>query len=95
MTRTGLTSLLCAAAGAAAAAPTPAPTFARYVIVGAGPAGLQAAHYLDSAGRDYVVLDREAVAGSFFSTYPRWGELISVSKRHTGFTQLDVATRYD
>jgi hypothetical protein len=30
----------------------------RYVVVGAGPGGLQLAHYLESAGRDYLVLDK-------------------------------------
>lgn len=30
----------------------------RYVIIGAGPGGIQLAHYLDSAGRDYLVLDK-------------------------------------
>lgn len=29
----------------------------RYIVLGAGPAGLQMAHYLQSAGRDYVVID--------------------------------------
>ena len=36
----------------------------RYVIIGAGPGGLQVAHYLDSAGRDYVVLEKSAGPGS-------------------------------
>jgi hypothetical protein len=53
--------LAAAGAGsAAAAAPPPRVTvsYKRYVVLGAGPAGLQMAHYLQSAGRDYVVLDK-------------------------------------
>jgi hypothetical protein len=30
----------------------------RYLIVGAGPGGLQLGHYLDTAERDYVILDK-------------------------------------
>lgn len=48
----------------------------KYVIVGAGPGGLQLAHYLQSAGRDYLVLEQHAVAASFFTRYPRWRQLI-------------------
>lgn len=36
----------------------------RYVIIGGGPGGLQLAHYLDSAGRDYVVYEKHSGAGS-------------------------------
>jgi ribulose 1,5-bisphosphate synthetase/thiazole synthase len=31
--------------------------YVKYIIVGAGPGGLQMAHYLHSAGRDYAVLE--------------------------------------
>lgn len=34
-----------------------------YIIVGAGPAGLQLGHYLERAGRDYVILERGNVSG--------------------------------
>lgn len=30
----------------------------RYLVVGAGPGGLQMGHYLDTAGRDYLILDK-------------------------------------
>jgi ribulose 1,5-bisphosphate synthetase/thiazole synthase len=36
----------------------------RYAILGAGPGGLQLAHYLDSAGRDYVVFENNQGPGS-------------------------------
>jgi NADPH-dependent glutamate synthase beta subunit-like oxidoreductase len=32
--------------------------FHKYIIIGAGPGGLQLAHYLDSAGRDYLIIDK-------------------------------------
>ena len=34
-----------------------------YVIVGAGPAGLQMGYFLQQAGRDYVILERSNVSG--------------------------------
>lgn len=42
----------------------PRETHVRYVIIGAGPGGLQLGHYLDSAGRDYVVFERHGGPGS-------------------------------
>jgi hypothetical protein len=84
-----------AAAAATPAAPAATPRYARYVVVGAGPAGLQAAHYLDSAGRDYVVLDRAPAPASFFARFPRWRQLISINKPNTGAAQLDAVYRQD
>ena len=34
-----------------------------YVVVGAGPAGLQLGHFLQEAGRDYVILEKANVSG--------------------------------
>jgi len=34
-----------------------------YIVVGAGPAGLQLAYFLERAGRDYVILERGSRAG--------------------------------
>ena len=56
----------------------------KYCIVGAGPGGLQLAYFLQQAGRDYIVIERNASAGSFFETYPRHRTLISINKRFTG-----------
>ena len=67
----------------------------RYVVVGAGPAGLQMAHYLDSAQRDYLVLESAASPGHFFETFPRWRELISINRLYTGREELDFALRHD
>jgi hypothetical protein len=67
----------------------------RYIVVGAGPGGLQIAHYLASAGRDYVVLEAGGSPGSFFRTFPRWRQLISINKRATGRQELDFNLRHD
>jgi len=66
-----------------------------YIIVGAGPAGLQLAHHLQRAGRDYVVLEQNSVAGSFFLTYPRHEKLISINKRNTGQKNKEYNLRHD
>ena len=67
----------------------------RYIIIGAGPGGLQLAHYLDSAGRDYTVLEKNGIAGSFFTSLPRFRKLISINKRHSGREELDHVMRHD
>ena len=56
-------AVFCALSAALAAA-VPTEQHVRYVIIGAGPGGLQIAHYLDSAGRDYVVLEKNSGPGS-------------------------------
>ena len=42
-----------------------------YIIVGAGPAGLQMGYFLEQAGRRYIILEAQARAGSFFTRQPR------------------------
>ena len=65
------------------------------IIVGAGPAGLQLAYFFEKAGLDYVILERNQVAGSFFDRYPLTGQLISINKRHTGSDDPDFNLRHD
>ena len=55
-----------------------------YCIVGAGFAGVQLAHFMEDAGRSYVLLERGEAPGSFFRKFPRHRNLISINKRHTG-----------
>lgn len=55
-----------------------------HIIIGAGPAGLQMAYYLQYAGKDYVILERADHVTSFFSVFPRKRRLISVNKKHCG-----------
>ena len=72
------------------------PIHVRYLVLGAGPGGLQIGHYLESAGRDYLILEASQRAGSFFSTYPRWRQLISINKREVGRNDsLAFAERHD
>ncbi len=42
-----------------------------YLVIGAGPAGLQMGHFLHEAGRDYLVLEAGAGPGTFFREFPR------------------------
>ncbi|XP_048196398.1 FAD-dependent oxidoreductase domain-containing protein 2 [Perognathus longimembris pacificus] len=66
-----------------------------YCVVGAGPAGLQMAAFLQRAGRDYAVFERAAAPGSFFTRYPRHRKLISINKRYTGKANAEFNLRHD
>jgi thioredoxin reductase len=66
-----------------------------YLIVGAGPAGLQMAYFLGTAGRDYLVLEAADSAGSFFRQYPRHRRLLSINKRFNLFPEPDFNLRHD
>jgi thioredoxin reductase len=65
-----------------------------YVVLGAGPAGLQMGYHLSRQGRDYTILERGEV-GQFFRVYPRHRKLISINKVHTGTAPYDVSMRWD
>src|SRR5579872_4588707 len=67
----------------------------RYVIVGAGPAGLQLSYYLQREGADYVTLEREVAPGQFFRYFPRHRRLISLNKVHTTSTDPEIRLRWD
>ena len=41
-----------------------------YLIIGAGPAGLQLGYLLDRANRDYIILDANETVGSFYRQFP-------------------------
>ncbi|MQY11107.1 Ferredoxin--NADP reductase [Streptomyces sp. RB5] len=66
-----------------------------YLIIGAGPAGLQLAALFEGEGRDYVVLERGEGPGTFFRTFPRHRQLISVNKVHTGYENPELRMRMD
>ncbi|NKE55587.1 NADPH-dependent L-lysine N(6)-monooxygenase [Lentzea sp. PSKA42] len=42
-----------------------------YLVIGAGPAGLQMGRFLHRAGRDYVILEAGPEPAGFFRTFPR------------------------
>jgi cation diffusion facilitator CzcD-associated flavoprotein CzcO len=66
-----------------------------FLIIGAGPAGLQLAYFLAQRQHDYLVLAATDHAGAFFGHYPRHRKLISINKVHTGTEDEDVNLRFD
>lgn len=66
-----------------------------YIIVGAGPAGVQAAYYLEKAGRNYMILERGDKPCFFFEKFPRHRTLISINKRFNYFPEDDYNMRHD
>lgn len=66
-----------------------------YIIVGAGPAGVQAAYYLEKAGRNYMILEKGDKPGYFFERFPRHRTLISINKRYNYFPEDDYNLRHD
>jgi thioredoxin reductase len=67
----------------------------RYIVIGAGPAGLQLSYFLQRAGVDYLTLEREAAPGCFFRRYPRHRKLISLNKVHTLDNDPEIRLRWD
>ncbi|AWF80208.1 pyridine nucleotide-disulfide oxidoreductase [Microbulbifer sp. A4B17] len=65
------------------------------IILGAGPGGLQLAHFLENTNIDYLVLERHNEAGSFFRKLPRGRRLISINKPNTGFENYEKNLRWD
>lgn len=74
---------------------TAAKTDFEYLILGAGPAGLQLAYYFEREGRDYQILEGGAASGTFFREYPRHRMLISINKVYTGTDDPELKLRHD
>ncbi|MGS2642803.1 NAD(P)-binding domain-containing protein [Streptosporangium sp. G12] len=66
-----------------------------YVVIGAGPAGLQLGYFLGKAGRSYLILEAGPAPGTFFRTFPRHRQLISINKRYTGSDDPELNLRMD
>ncbi len=66
-----------------------------YIVIGAGPSGIQTGYFLQKKNLDYCILERAAVTGSFFTKYPRKRSLISINKVFTGYTDPEVNLRWD
>ncbi len=70
-------------------------THFEYIIIGAGPSGLQMGYYLEKSKRDYLILESGNKAGTFFQKYPRRRKLISINKSYTGNEDPDFNLRHD
>ncbi|MEU3644927.1 NAD(P)-binding domain-containing protein [Lentzea sp. NPDC034063] len=66
-----------------------------YLVIGAGPAGLQASYLLKQAGREHLVLEAGEAAGTFFTRFPRHRQLISINKVYTGWDDPELNLRVD
>jgi thioredoxin reductase len=66
-----------------------------YLIIGAGPGGLQLGYFLQKAQRNYLILEANSGPGSFFKSFPRHRMLISTNKVYTGFHDPELNLRFD
>lgn len=64
-------------------------------VVGAGPAGLQAAYLLRKQGLSVRLLERGDGVSGFFRKFPRHRNFISINKVHTGLADEEAQMRYD
>lgn len=70
-------------------------TVIEYLVLGAGPAGLQMGYELERQGRDYLILESGSNAGTFFELYPRHRKLLSINKVYTGIDDRETNLRWD
>ncbi|MEU4928650.1 NAD(P)-binding domain-containing protein [Streptomyces yokosukanensis] len=66
-----------------------------HLVIGAGPAGLQLGHQLQTAGHTYRILEAGSAPGTFFRTFPRHRTLISTNKVHNGTSDPELNLRMD
>lgn len=66
-----------------------------YLVIGAGPGGLQAGYCLQQQGRDYLIIESGGRAGTTFERFPRHRKLISINKVHTGYSDPEINLRWD
>ncbi len=66
-----------------------------YLILGAGPAGLQMGPHLSRAGHSYLILEAGDSPGHFFKTFPRHRTLLSTNKVYTGSNDPEINLRFD
>lgn len=67
----------------------------KYIILGAGPAGLQMAYFLKKSGLDYLIIEKNDTAASFYKKFPIHRSLISINKKHNYFTEDTFNLRHD
>ena len=66
-----------------------------YLIIGAGPAGLQLGYFLQKSERTYLIVEVAESPGSFYASLPRHGKMISINKIYTGYDTPETRLRYD
>ncbi|WP_404310663.1 NAD(P)-binding domain-containing protein [Neorhodopirellula lusitana] len=66
-----------------------------FLIIGAGPAGIQLGYFMKKAGCSHLILEAADRPGTFLEKYPRHGKLLSINKIHTGYTDRAAQLRYD
>lgn len=71
------------------------PIHKNVIVIGAGPGGLQLAHYLQEVNEDYIVLEGGDGPGAYFERFPRHRTLISINKRYTGSSDPEINLRWD
>lgn len=65
------------------------------LIIGAGPAGLQAGYLFNKRGISFKILERGPEISAFLRKFPRHRTFISVNKVHTGLSNPDTRLRHD
>ncbi|XP_070569718.1 FAD-dependent oxidoreductase domain-containing protein 2-like [Ptychodera flava] len=66
-----------------------------YIVIGAGPAGVQISYNMKRLNMDYLVVERADGPGSFFRKYPRHRTLISINKKYNVFPEAEFNLRHD
>jgi thioredoxin reductase len=66
-----------------------------YLVIGAGPAGLQLGYFFEKNHRNYLILERSDSPGAFFKKFPRHRMLISINKVNTGKDNPETNLRWD
>ncbi|MGI9213964.1 MAG: NAD(P)-binding domain-containing protein, partial [Methylococcaceae bacterium] len=70
-------------------------TYHEYLIIGAGPAGLQMGYFMEQAGHDYLIIEKTGNVAPFFRQYPRHDTLLSLNKKHNLFAEPEFNLRHD
>ncbi len=67
----------------------------QFLVIGAGPAGLQLGYGLQRIGADHLIVEAATGPANFFRTMPRFRGLISFNKKHSIYDDPEIALRWD
>ncbi len=70
-------------------------TYHDYIIIGAGPGGLQMGYFMEQAGHDYLILEKTNGVAAFYRQYPRHDTLLSLNKKHNLYPEPEYNLRHD